>query len=221
MVYAFEDDFNDNYLDTEKWSLDKVSQCSVYERNQRLEIEPPPSDGVIIGEYIITAKQDFDITGGGQGFFVEADVYCISGSPAIWVGLRDMSAFSYILMNDSGVIKAIKMVDNTPTLLGSKTADASLSTLKIEQNGNRIYFYENDSLITSVENELPTNRVYVGLHGTISNEQQTVWYDNFHVWSGELIWTTTTTELLMLLMNLVYLIFVISLLASILRAVHE
>jgi len=218
MVYAFEDDFDDNYLDPEKWVLDRVSQCSVYERNQRLEIEPPPSGSIIMGEYTITAKPEFDITGGGQGFFVESDVYCVSGSPAIWVGLRDWTAFSYLLIKDSGEIKAVKMVDKEATLLGSKTAEAPLSKLKIQQKENYIYFYENDSLITSVKNELQTNRVYVGLQGTLASDQQTVWYDNFHVWAGELIWTTSITYQLM---NLIYLIFVISLLASILRLIRE
>ena len=218
MVYAFEDDFNDNYLDPEKWVLDNVQFCSVYERNQRLEIEPPPSDGITMGTYLITAKPEFDVTGGGQGFFVESDVYCVSGGAAIWVGLRDPSAFSYILMKASGEIKAVKMVNNESTLLASKTAEAPLSTLKIQQTENRIYFYENNHLITSVENELPTNRVYVGLHGTLASNEQTVWYDNFDVWAGELVWTTSITYQLM---NLIYIIFVISLLASILRLIRE
>ena len=220
MVYAFEDDFNDNYLDPEKWVLDNVQFCSVYERNQRLEIEPPPppETGIIMGMYLITAKPEFDVTGGGQGFFVESDVYCVSGSPAIWVGLRDPTAFSYTLIKDSGEIKAVKIVNNEATVLGSRPAEAPLSTLKIQQTGNRIYFYENDHLIASVENELPTNRVYVGLRGTLASDQQTVWYDNFDVWAGELVWTTSITYQLM---NLIYLIFVISLLASILRLIRE
>jgi len=176
-----EDNFDDNVLDTSKWTIITLGTGEVSETNGRIECSVP-ADGDEAGIY--TRKLDLsdcDIT-------VDADV-----NTATWVQLvittqdppqLGLSADNYYFIGLNSRLSLCdvgKKIAGTSTTLYSESWAASSNKLRIKVKDGIIYFYEGDNLRYSESIELTGSMMVLIKAVGESPNLGTGYFDNFRI----------------------------------------
>jgi hypothetical protein len=169
-VHLFSDNFDDNSLDTVKWSSASAGSATVAEQSARIELAMPAS-ATSASLARIFGNDYFDLTGSGCVINV-VQAYLVTTSADAFFELCQLKGFERLgFLIEAGTLYAQKRVANTNTNLANIAYNATtMAWLRIRESAGTSYWdYSTDSVtwtnLFSVANPITVTSLNVRLSG--------------------------------------------------------
>jgi hypothetical protein len=181
-VTAWSDNFDDNNLDTNRWSIVNQAGVSVVETNQHLSVVWTSSIGA--GGVMTTSPLNLD----SQSIKITV-VSFPAGETVVRIGTGTTLPFDYyLIVKQSSSQKTIvkRMLAGTETVvLDTQLGWNQTGIMQISISGSTIQFYSSGNLVASDTYALGTKNLYVTIYGYYGlTNPNTINFDDF-VYSGD------------------------------------